>query len=335
MRSRSTASSSWTVVDDGMLLDAPTPSVWLATHLAARFDEWAEDGAVDDGAARRWWRLEELLADDAAALRALHTKVMADDGVPAPAAATYLAGWIGGALADVIGFALAAASAGIVADVAQVRWRQHPDGWMDRVELGTATAIVEPAHRWAGQQGVEVANGADLRARTIDVLVGVLTPVIDACHRLARVGKAGLWNEVADPLGMAVAFQVAVPAVPAVLDRLAAAVRTPGVPWRAHPDLRIVDCDFGAVYVGQKGGCCLAYTRPRDGDHADEAEEPDEDQRAYRERFPSVPGAPHYCSTCSFRDWADTEARQLFWLEREHTKQTEAQDDHEHQGATR
>jgi hypothetical protein len=34
----------------------------------------------------------------------------------------------------------------------------------------------------------------------------------------------------------------------------------------------------------------------------------------FRRRFPIVPGAPHYCATCSLRDRADAEARQLFWF---------------------
>jgi len=39
--------------------------------------------------------------------------------------------------------------------------------------------------------------------------------------------------------------------------------------------------------------------------------------RAYRERFPSRPDEPRYCSTCSLRDLVDCEDRQRFWLEQE------------------
>lgn len=54
---------------------------------------------------------------------------------PPAAAATSLAGWTAGSLTDAVGFALATAAAGFLADVSHTRWHQHLDGWMDRVEL--------------------------------------------------------------------------------------------------------------------------------------------------------------------------------------------------------
>lgn len=265
------------------VLTAASPSAWLATHLAARYD------ATEDP---RWWTLRDLLVADAAALRALHTRLCVRDGVPPRAAANYLAAWVGGALADAIGFSLATAEAGFVAHPAHVRWRREPEGWIDGIDLGAPQVLVGSGHRWAGQPGVEVvADPAKLRTRTVAALVEVLRPVIDALHGLARVGRVGLWNEVGDGLGMALAFQRRVPALPELVDTLAAAVRTPGAPWRARPSLRIADSHIGAVYVGQKGGCCLAYTR--------------------------APDEPQYCSTCRFRTPDDCQARQLRWLERQ------------------
>ncbi len=47
-------------------------------------------------------------------------------------------------------------------------------------------------------------------------------------HDLGRTGRVGLWNEVADGLGLAVAHTSGIPSRPDVLDALADAVRTPG-----------------------------------------------------------------------------------------------------------
>jgi hypothetical protein len=70
---------------------------------------------------------------------------------------------------------------------------------------------------------------------------------------------------------------------------------------------------IGPVYVAQKGGCCLAYTRPPPPPL--NIDELDAHYRAYLERFPQSEPHRRYCSTCSLRDFADCEARQLFWLE--------------------
>ena len=99
---------------------------------------------------------------------------------------------------------------------------------------------------------------------------------------------------------------------PDVVESLAAAVRTRGAPWKSYPTLRIADSVLGSVYVAQKGGCCLAYTRPHEPES--DAEEPDAAYRSYLQRFPLETGR-RYCTTCSLRDYADCEARQLFWLE--------------------
>lgn len=61
-----------------------------------------------------------------------------------------------------------------------------------------------------------------------------------------------------------------------------------------------------------QSGCCLAYKRP-DTDHDDE--DVDDDIVEFRRRFPSNPGEPQYCGTCSFRERDEAEARQLFWFE--------------------
>ncbi len=218
----------------------PTPAAWLSERLPRRFDEYASDPNIGP-----WYHTHDLLADSAALLRTWHTRLVADDRTTAAAAATYLAGWLGGGLAGAVGQAL-----------------------------------------------VTVVGRDAISHIVVERLVEVLTPVIDACHDLGRTGRTGLWNEVADGLGLSVAHHPDIPAHSDVIDTLVRAVRTPGVPWRATPTLRIVDSAGGPVYVGQKGGCCLAYT------------------------CAGPPGEPRYWTTCKFRAPADSEQRQLFWIER-------------------
>ncbi|HEX3090167.1 MAG TPA: hypothetical protein VHQ23_16070, partial [Ilumatobacteraceae bacterium] len=126
-----------------MLSDAPTPAAWLATDLAAHFDARGGplDGA-DESNARRWYSLDQLLADDAAVLHSIHEQLMAIEKLPARAASTYLASWIGGGLADAIGFALASAGAAFLVTARTVRWHRNAGGWMDRVDLGDSVVVV-------------------------------------------------------------------------------------------------------------------------------------------------------------------------------------------------
>ena len=307
----------------------PTPAAWLADRLPRRFDDDASDPNIGP-----WYAIRDLLADDGALLRTWHSRLVAGERTTtAAAAATYLAGWLGGSLAGAVGHALATVDAGFVIDDT-VRWHQHPDGWIDRVTLGQPGVLVTVDHPWRDQPGVTTVAGDAISQVAIERLVDVLTPVIDVCHDLGRTGRVGLWNEVADGLGLSVAHCHGVPVRSDVIETLVRAVRTPGVPWRATPSLRIVNTEGGPVYIGQKGGCCLAYTCPdgtdtdtdqtnaaHDHDHVDDHDQDEADlaseHRAYLERFPEQPGEPRYCTTCKFRDRGDCEQRQLFWIERQ------------------
>lgn len=270
-----------------MLLSAPTPTEWLTTHLAARFG--LDEGSGTDGPSTdepRGLSRAALLADGAAVLVDQHERLVASEGVPPAAAATYLAGWVVGLAAEAVGFGLATAAAGFVVAPETLRWRQHPDGWMDRVDLDAARVVVPAGHRWCGRAEV------------------------------VTLGDAAEWNEVSDGLAMAVAFQPCLAVDEQAVEALTEAVATTGVPWRARPTLRIVDSASGPAYVAQKGGCCLAYTRPHDEPVVSDETDMDADQLAYRQRFPADPDTPLYCSTCTFRASVDCQARQLFWLER-------------------
>jgi len=291
-------------------LHAPDAASWLATHLAAR---WAT--RVQPGVAARLVTLTAVLADDASALRGLHGRLV-DDGVPGPAAATHLADWFAGSVASAVGFGLAVGAAGFLPAGPRTVLHLHPDGWPMRVDL-PPQVVVAAGHPWSGHAGVEVVtdHGAVVR-RAVGALVDAAEPVVQACRGLARVGRAGLWNEVADGLGAALAHQDAVVVTDPMVATLEAAITGPGVPWRARPTLGFVDSPaLGRVHVVQKGGCCLAYTRPVADEPADEPDL-DPDRRDFLARFPVRPGEPAYCTTCSFREPGDAAARQVFWRER-------------------
>lgn len=298
-----------------LVLDAPDPQAWLDTHLRARFDDREEEAELD--APGQVVTAAELVDDDAALLRAAHARLVAD-GTPAPAAATHLADWCAGAVAGAVGYALATTGAGfLLSDSTDaVAFHLHPHGRPYRVEL-PSHCVVLADHPWAGRGGTEIAAcRSELLARTVDGLITAVRPIIKACHRTARVGAAGLWNEVADSLGKAVAFQHLVRPTPAMLAILEAAVAVEGVPWKARPRLGFAPSDtLGEVHVAHKGGCCLAYTAP--AEDVPSADDPalTPYHRAYLTRFPVDPDQPRYCSTCSFRDPADTTARQVFWHE--------------------
>lgn len=298
-----------------LVLDAPDPRAWLDTHLRARFDDWEEEAELD--APGQIKTAADLLADDAALIRTAHARLVAD-GTPAPAAATYLADWYAGAVAGAVGYALATTGAGFLLSqsTGAVRFHLHPDGWPYRVEL-PPHAVVLADHPWASRAATEIAaSHSELLASTVHGLTTAVRPIIDACHRMARVGAAGLWNEVADSLGKAVAFQHVVPPTPAMLAILEAAVAVEGAPWKTRPRLGFAPSDtLGEVHVAQKGGCCLAYTAP--AEDVPSADDPTLTpyHRAYLTRFPVDPDQPRYCSTCSFRHPADATARQVFWHE--------------------
>ena len=146
-------------------------------------------------------------------------------------------------------------------------------------------------------------------------LVATVSPLIHACHRRARVGIAGLWNEVADALGTSLTFQRRVVPTPGMVAILEAALSVPGAPWKVRPRLGFAESRVGRVHVAHKGGCCRAYTADRTDLATDDDGQLDVYRAAYLARFPPEKGCPRYCPTCSFRDPDDSAARQIFWHE--------------------
>ena len=291
-----------------LLLPAPTPSDWLATHAKAR-----SVGEPDDP---MWVTAADLLAAGAAGLRAVHTRLREQDDVPAVPAAKWVVSWFAGGLADTVGFMLALAAAAPLVELDRARWRLHADGWPEYADPGRVPVVVARTHLWAGLPNtITVADDRKIAARAVAALTTATAAIVDVGRTLARVGRASLWAEIADGLGLPVLHEADLPVDAAAVDRLQLALHAPAAPWRKRPDLRLAATDNGSMYLGRKGGCCLAYQCPPDADP--DPESLDEDERAYRDRFPSRPDQPRYCSTCSLRDLGDCEERQKFWLLRE------------------
>ena len=294
------------------LLSSAGPAALLTDHLdphTARLDTDGQPVHVEYA----WFSTAELLAEDGALLRQQHTRLVEAVDTPPAAAAKYLAGWYGGWLAESVGFVYAMAGAGALTDTS-VRWRQHPEGWIDRVDIASCSMAVASDHPWAHRTDVVVlADDAAVRHATVAALTDLLSPVLAVCRSTARVGWNSLWAEVADGIGMALAFTPRLPQAPLAAAPLRELLDTPSAPWKARPDLWVATTETGPFAMGRKGGCCLAYTADRE---PPDPTDPDLDSyhRAYLQRFPTAPDTPNYCSTCCFRKLEDVEARQRFWL---------------------
>lgn len=292
-----------------MLLISPTPADFLATHLEQR--QAADD--VPGGADGTWVLLEELLGDDGRLLREDHARLVEGGTVP-NAAANYLAGWYGGLLAQAVGFVQATAGVGLVVNES-VRWRLHPGGWPDRVDVSGAKMIVPAEHPWAGRAEVEVANLDVVLRGTVDALVATLAPIVDVLRSLAKVGRVSLWAEVADGLGLATAGMPALDDGAHTIAVLQGLLDAPEAPWRSTPRMWCASSGGDGLVIGRKGGCCLAYLNA-ENDATDAADlDAGTDYGRFVARFPRAAGEPAYCSTCRFRAADDVEARQVFWAE--------------------
>ncbi len=262
-----------------LLLVGTSPSLWLSAHQPK-----PEDG--EDG---RWINRDQLLTGSDPSIEHMHRRLV-DEGTRPAAAANYVAEWVGGTLAGHVGYALAMGGVGFEVDPDRVRWHVHVDGWTDAVDLSCARAIVDRLHPWATRHDVDVADTREeMLDRTMGGVVRTLWPVIEAIRALARVGRAGLWNEVVDGFAMSICFDRTLPVHPAAVRMLLDAIGRPARPWKATPTLEISTATFGPCYVGQKGGCCLAYTN----------------------RSTPPGGDVDFCSTCRFRTWDDCKSRQL------------------------
>lgn len=302
-------------------LVAGNPRAWLEQHLAAHQRRHDEHTAPE--LERRWVGVVDLLRGDAAFMREVHAGVMVRDGAPPAAAAKWLAGWYAGQLAGAVGYVYSAGLAGMLVRPESVRFALHPEGWAQRIDLTGAEPAVVVGHPWAGQSGVRVVDDEEaLAALVVESLATAVEPLLEACRSLGKVGRRALWAEVADGFGLALLYQLEVPADPDLVARVRRALATPGAPWRKQPELTVIDSVAGPAYVGRKGGCCLAYRCTPADDRANAGSDPaspgaDPYDTAYWRRFPPEPPEVAYCATCSLRDFSDCAERQLFSIDLE------------------
>ncbi|MCW5696188.1 MAG: hypothetical protein KIS96_05565 [Bauldia sp.] len=305
-----------------MLLPAETPRDFLDGPYARFFRPHFEEASPERP--HRVLSLAEIVADDAAALRAVHDG-LTGRGSPPPAASTYLAGWFGGIAAAVTAYAMAAgAGAAFLPRDGGIAWYFHPAGWTDRVALAEPEVLVPDGHPWTGRPDVTVvADDAERHRRTVDALVTAVEPIIAALTRLAKVSRTNLWHEVADGFASALVYQAQIPVTPEGMAEVRALIAVPGAPWRRKPVIERIATDWGAVCAMHKAGCCLAYTEPHHADGGEEHDhdhdhEEDDDHRLFHQLFPDPPGAPAYCANCRLRPIEDCFERQLWWRNREH-----------------
>lgn len=275
---------------------AAEPAAWIDGYLWRCRSDALVTGAGDGPGTVT---MSELLDGDAAFLRAAADRLQRA-GLPPAVTAMYLAAWFAGGAATVVGFGLAVASCGLLPDVRQLRWTLTNDGLPIRTHIGT-TGVVAAGHAWSGESSIEVVADDEVTSRSVQALVHACQPIVDACRRLARVGRVGLWNEVADCLGGALAHQCRAPVTEERLAALRRAVALPDAPWRSRPRIEQAHSPvLGPVPIVQKGGCCLAFTIASEPRRADDR---------------GGTHGPGYCSTCRFRAPADCDRGQLSWLE--------------------
>lgn len=111
-----------------------------------------------------------------------------------------------------------------------MRWRIEDGGRPGRIDPGTGPVVVAAGHPWVGLDGLEVVD--DVVERAVTALTDTVEPLVEACRRLARVGRTAAWTEVADGLGSALLFVTGLPAVQRAVDVLHDALNPAGAPWR-------------------------------------------------------------------------------------------------------
>lgn len=268
----------------------------MATHLAD-FTTYDQYRAADDPPSE-WRSLAGLLADDGRALRGWHAALVGA-GTPADVAAISVLGRVASPLAAAVGFAHAYAAAAVVADPAGVRLRFHPRGWNDAVDLGRPAVSVAAGHPWHALPGViGLPDDRSVADAAVSGLVALVAPVVEICRTMARVGRAGLWNEVGDgATANVLAYEVARPVTEVVVERVRLLGASRHAPWRARAATWVGSAAGQPVYFAHRGGCCLAYREHSMEQGGDDL------------------GDGPWCATCSLRTRADAERLQRAWLD--------------------
>jgi hypothetical protein len=283
------------------------PPTTPIAYFASRQPVYGAEGPVGD-----WQDMAALIADGGRQIRDQHAALVRR-GEPPKAAAKYLVGWIAGGLAAELGRIYASSQAIFVADDS-VRYLVHPEGWPVAIDASHCRVLVPDGHPWATLEAVTTAQpSVSLTSVAVEALVAAAEPYLELVHQLAKVGRHALWVEVADGLGLALNSQRADEYASAQLAALRELVSAEGAPWHTRPHAWVSHRGCCDLIVGQKGGCCLAFTRSEAPASTGEA---DEDELRYRESFSPDPFPVDYCLTCCLRDVEDAERRQVYWAER-------------------
>jgi hypothetical protein len=210
-------------------------------------------------------------------------------------AASYLAAWLAGAVAEPVAAAVHwhRCAWPVMADNLAVR--RHPDGWFD------ALAVL----------GTERREGADdvaaLRQLVAAELVALLSPIFQVVRGWAPYGTPGMWGSVADGIAADALHRARLEGCDGeaawreaglLIDALAA--RVPQL--RVRPTLCEVPSSGGCSHLSVRGTCCLYYKvsgQPRD------------------------PFGESYCTSCPLRDDGDRRRRWAVWLDEQASHESE------------
>lgn len=185
------------------------------------------------------------------------------------AAAAYLAAWVAGTPALVVGLPAIVGNLTVEVEAASIHVHRHPQGFIDR------RAIV-PTHVRTGPDEVVLAQAADRVAH-------LTAPLVERLSDELPVGPVALWGGIADVVAAYALWfarrsggdqRLAWSSSEMLLDRLAQVA-----PVRYRPRLVPVAWSGGTSYFPVRSTCCLYY------------------------RTDSAAGAegPTYCATCPLR----------------------------------
>ncbi len=235
----------------------------------------------------RWVRVAELVADPRLLEGWLDDLLTGEAKGHRDVAASYLTGWLAGAIADPVAAAVQLHRCAWPVTPDNLVVRRHPDGWVDGL------AVLGPELRVAGD------DRAELRDRVAGELVALLSPIFEVARSWAPYGTFGMWGALADSVA-ADALQRARAdgrdgeatwqEVSLLIDALAARARH----LRVRPVLCAVPWSGGQSHLAVRGTCCLYYKvsgQPRD------------------------PVGESYCTSCPLRDDADRVRRWSTWLD--------------------
>lgn len=245
----------------------------------------------------RWIRVEDIVAGPALVERWLEDLLRRSAQGHRDVAASYLAAWLAGAVAEPVAAALQLHQCAWPVTAENLALRRHPDGWFDGLAvLGTEVRVV-----------ADDDDVAPLRELVAAELAALLAPTFDVVHAWAPYGRPGMWGSLAD--------RIASDALQRARDgdrdgeaswheagRLIDALQARVPQLRVRPVLCDVPWSGGTAHLAVRGTCCLYYKvsgEPRD------------------------PHGASYCTSCPLRDDGDRRRRWATWLDEQTSHEPE------------